>query len=655
MSSAHEVLLVHWGRFLLGVLSWAFSIFSTTSALLTFILQSANATQAPTAEAVGPKRGHSMVLLSPEPEEPPDWLKGAVTQLMRAQQGNRNKVLNNITYFTARLVSADSSDARMLELESTMAEAAIAVGLADEPDGMAKIRETIASAIKGGKDKGPYDSESEVPSFLHDSSGQDDDLLLRFIPPAPIGIFPRNVQDMIGEVSKTKCVPTEMILGIVLALCAACIGRARGIRYRRDWTEVANIYLLLISKTGTGKSHAFNYIFHHLSDHEAQLKLSYRKARQKYQEEMLAYRKSKAPEKAVPKEPRDVQFLLEDSTIEAAADALQDNPRGLFWVQDEFAGFFSSLDRYNKSGGGEGKKRLLKTWESGTWNINRKSKDGVDNDKYITKATIGLFGTIQPKLMGRVFTEDDMNQGWPQRFLFLRSIATKPMTLPTPEISQASDELLRRMTTRMLSLEMHLDEYGIHHTEFLSMDEEAKQCFEHFSNTIASEAWGKALEDYTSKLARMTLRLALILHILNWAASDEEGRLDGVVGYKAVAHAVRLIEWFIPHTELVMEEALPGGEKIRKDRKAEEDPRTAALRAIAITHPDLGYKSARELLTGNFGLEAWSTGKSPEDALGKFLSKLAAQEMIHKIKKLSEDRKSEIALYDLSPLRPKAK
>ena len=47
------------------------------------------------------------------------------------------------------------------------------------------------------------------------------------------------------------------------------------------------------------------------------------------------------------------RFAVQDTTIESLVGHLQDNPRGLFVVRDELAGWLNSFARYTAAGSSE--------------------------------------------------------------------------------------------------------------------------------------------------------------------------------------------------------------------------------------------------------------------------------------------------------------
>lgn len=466
-----------------------------------------------------------------------------------------------------------------------------------------------------------------------------DPVLQDKLPRPPTEVFHPDIEKIIIEVSEAKSVPQEMIIANILALASACIGRSRGIKYREDWKEHANLFMLLIAESGNGKSPAFEYIFKDVTRIEEIQKSIWKTQRKQYEEEMIMFRKSKDANKVPPQKPANIQFLIDDTTMEAVSERLEDNPRGLFWHIDEFTGFFASIDRYNKAGG-DGKNRLLKVWNVGKWSSSRKSKDGVAEERYIANASIGMFGCIQPHLLKSTFTYNDLMQGLPQRFLYIRAKQEKPMQYPTPEISNEVSFLINMITEKLLSLDMKVDKNGITRTSYLTLTSEAKQAFEHFINLMNRENFNTTTSSYAGKLVQMTLRIALILHFLEWAREPiKEGETESYcnpeIQYSTMCNAVRLVNWLGSHTEAARK-FFPS-EVDKSQKKEGSDAQKQAIMKFFYANSEFckEFHDAHELI--DKGLK-WKSARS----LGMYLSR----------HNFESQRPKDVTEYRLSPFPP---
>lgn len=441
----------------------------------------------------------------------------------------------------------------------------------DEPSpGMDEMDGETPTNIDAGKKAYDGPKIDSLARFLEDDPERFNPEML---PAPPMHIFNDEVNLIVERVSETKCIPAEMSLGIVLGLVSACVGRARGISPRKDWREHANLFFMLIAETGSGKSHAYNYIFKELKKEEAARKARYKQECRVYAEEMAVFRKSKDSNKKMPERPVNVQYLLDDSTMEAASERMEDNPKGLFWSIDEMSGFFTSLDKYNKAGN-DGKRRLLSAFNAETWNTSRKSKDGMSEERYIAKGAMGIFGGIQPHLLNSLFSYDDVKQGLPQRFLYVRAVIDKPLEFDTPEIPAEVDTIIERITRRLLSLEMDLDQYGDWQARYLPLEPAARKVFNHFGDSMTSRSFGTEAYGFAVKLAQLTLRLALILHHLEWASAPAERECPAVISYDTMTAAISLANWFGCHTQAVRQHFPTCAPEERQQMKKEHKKRS---------------------------------------------------------------------------------
>jgi len=389
----------------------------------------------------------------------------------------------------------------------------------------------------------------------------------RKLPCPPMQAFCDPLRNAIENIAQAKNVPVEMVLGLFISLASACMGRARAIEYSGDlgqigdeeiheqstWREFGNLFMLFVSETGSGKSYMQNYIFSHLNKLENIKKEQYAQDRKIYEENMAMWKKKKDTTTPPPERPRNTQYILNDSTIEAAAERFEDNPRGMIWWQDEMSYFFDTLDRYNKRGGGA-KARLLQCYDSGKWSISRRTKDGVSDEKHYPSVTLSLLGGIQPHLMHTLFSAQDTAQGVPQRFLFIRAIIDKPVQLPTSAVSKESYDLIVKLTESLINIPMNSN--AVQKTELVQDDiiyitPEGEEKFTEFFNIAHIRFFDTPVQGYVSKLMGMTLRLALILHHMEAVALGSN--IERYVSVQTMQNATLLADWLCEHTRKCLE------------------------------------------------------------------------------------------------------
>lgn len=502
--------------------------------------------------------------------------------IRKSQEGCRNDLLNKTMFYFARVYAENSEAMELAEREFT--EAALAAGL-----GRDEVERTIKSAIGDGAakavpvDRLPYifrkkpDAEAEaiVVDEPREEQPKTRETHTGLASPPPLDALSPKLANIVRTVAKSKNTPEEIAFGVLLALGSACIGRARGIVYQEsnDWVEFANLYIMVISETGTGKSHLMKYMFRHLERIERKAKAKWRKEQKEYELAMQEWRKKNKNRsvqeamKDVPEKPVNIHYIIDDATFEAIVERLEDNPRGLFWMVDELNHWFEGLDRYNKSGG-ETKRKMLSVWESNKISYTRKSHQGVSNETYLTNATIGLFGNLQPGLLGSFFTLNDVAQGWPHRFLYIRARMMSPARYPIPDIPPEIDADLKLITERLVGLDLRLSDTGFLEPSYVTLSPAAKDYLDAFMDNLSVTSFGTSVRGYAAKLNKITMRIALILHFMEWAVNSEAMEAPTVVDPSTIHSAIMVVQWFMEHTRIV-QSYLPtyaqakGGKKVK--------------------------------------------------------------------------------------------
>jgi Protein of unknown function (DUF3987) len=135
----------------------------------------------------------------------------------------------------------------------------------------------------------------------------------------------------------------------------------------------------------------------------------------KWQEELKdAIKKDlPAPDKpldAVPPEPFvPNQLVISDTTIEAVADVLRGNTRGLILWRDELNAWLANMSRYN---GGSDQAQWLEAWPAAALTVNRKNKPPL----VVPRFAVSILGGLQPDRLADVL--DGADDGLAVRFLF---------------------------------------------------------------------------------------------------------------------------------------------------------------------------------------------------------------------------------------------
>jgi phage/plasmid primase-like uncharacterized protein len=373
-------------------------------------------------------------------------------------------------------------------------------------------------------------------------------------PPAdfPRGIFPPEIEASLLAAAAAFNVPYTVPAVTLLVAAAAAIGRTRSLIVKNGWEVFANIYLAIVAESGLGKTPCSSKIMRPLRKQDYECYQNYQLEYEAYEAKKAKWAKetkrNRATSKDSPKpvQPSQKEIFLDDATMEKVGKTLEANPRGILWYRDELAGLFSDLGKYSSKGKDTGDKaRLLSAYNCGPWKTSR----ATQKDVYVPAACITLFGTIQPNVMKRCFSEEDKQSGLTQRMIFIRC----ERHTPSLWIEDEYDDLAAKPVVGALEflLGLQLRENDEPHEIHFSKD--AKSAFVKWFNDKAWEIHNTPeLQRYKTLLPKQQeqmFKLSLTLHMLEcWANGQDDNDLISV---KTVNRAIALTNWIITHQRQV--------------------------------------------------------------------------------------------------------
>jgi len=222
-------------------------------------------------------------------------------------------------------------------------------------------------------------------------------------------VMPSPYDEIMREFAKAFGVSPAVPISAFLTAIGAAAGKRWMLEVKTNKRIHPNIWTILIGQSGTGKSPATKAILEGLFELE---KENYKK----YRKELKEYNRQAAENKKngfIAKPPVYRQLIVEDTTIEALSIALQGNENGILLYTDELASFLLGMDKYKQRESGT-KEKLLSAYDGGAWKINRITRETI----FIPNALVSIFGTIQPEVLKKAFSEEDFYNGFLQRFCF---------------------------------------------------------------------------------------------------------------------------------------------------------------------------------------------------------------------------------------------
>lgn len=227
----------------------------------------------------------------------------------------------------------------------------------------------------------------------------------------PVNVFPSPFLEVITETEKTLNFPTDYTGTAILTAIAAAIGKSAKIRVKKGWYEFPAIYAALIGKPGANKSHPIETAFKPFEEIDrAQIK----RFEQEYNqfEEYQALTKKDKENLPKPEKPRLIKTVLHNFTPEILHQRLTDNDRGCTIVSEELATFLDGMNNYSK---GDQASVYLSFWNNKPTSIDRVSKPVP---LWLPQPFLNIIGSIQPRILPKLFPVNKTDNGFLQRFLF---------------------------------------------------------------------------------------------------------------------------------------------------------------------------------------------------------------------------------------------
>ncbi len=376
--------------------------------------------------------------------------------------------------------------------------------------------------------------------------------------PFPVDLLPTPIRSFIVEGSKATGVDPTMYVLPVLAVCAAAIGTTRRVRIKRTWLEPSILWTVPVARSGQVKSPPFDDAVRPLKMRETQSLRDHEDVLLEHDANITRWEiankawKSKGHEEnpdppSKPTKPEPSRLITTDPTTEAITLLLSHNPRGLLLCRDELSGWFNSFNCYR---GGRGSD--ISCWDEmycGKMMIGDR-KTG-DKTIHVDHASVSITGTIQPRILRRVLTQEYFEAGLSARLL---------LAMPPPrrkrwtdsELSEDAELVYDHIIGNLLTLK-HRDESGGHTSAVdIPFTPDALKLFVEFYDQHAIVQEQTADDDLAAafaKLEAVAARLAMIFHFIRWADDDLDD--PDFVGTEDTTAAILITRWFIHETERV--------------------------------------------------------------------------------------------------------
>ena len=154
------------------------------------------------------------------------------------------------------------------------------------------------------------------------------------------------------------------VIGAATAVAAAATDDRVRLLVRResDWIESARLWVVIIGSPSDGKSPSIRVTSDPMKELHKELFARW------LAENPDPDAKDAAPRPAV---------YTSDATVEKLSDLLQNNPRGLLMIQEEFASWIGGIDAYKGDGNAKGRGDWLQLYDGGAHQVDRVKRGSV--------------------------------------------------------------------------------------------------------------------------------------------------------------------------------------------------------------------------------------------------------------------------------------
>jgi hypothetical protein len=420
--------------------------------------------------------------------------------------------------------------------------------------------------------------------------------------------LPQVLRDYVGDISERMQCPPDFTAATCMAMVSSAIGRQISIRPKRvdSWAVVPNLWAMIVGRSGIMKSPAMSaalaplrrmqseaFEAHEIAlrDHEVVAKLNKLKSEADSKKASGLVKNGRfddaqdllANSISAFDEPSVRRYLVNDSTVEALAETLEENPNGVLVDRDELAGWLKSLD---KDGQQEARAFYL-TAADGDKGFTT-DRIGRGRGKHIPAVCVSIVGGIQPGVLA-YYVRDTQKQGSGddgllQRFgvMVYPDVSKQWHNIDRPPNKQAQ-EAVNELIQNLCNLD--LARIGAEHDPyqpipFLRFNSVAQELFDEWRGDLEKRLRGDeehpAIVSHLSKYRKLVPSLALINHLC--------GNGTGQVSERSLMRALEFSRYLESHAMRVYSYAsrpdVDGAKTILAKFRAGKLPERFAVRDV---------------------------------------------------------------------------
>jgi hypothetical protein len=355
----------------------------------------------------------------------------------------------------------------------------------------------------------------------------------------PIHALPKQLREIIHLTSERLNYPPDYIAMALCYVISTLTGNTHVVKLKEGWTERAILYLALLGRPGTNKSHPLYFALRPLLDSDANNALKFKKEYKEY-EEIFSYSRKEREEKGLdmPEEPTLKKFVVSDITPESLAFLHENNKRGICLYSDELASWFKNFNRYNK---GSEEQFWLSVFSGKPIILDRR---GAKNSVSVKHSFINVIGTIQHGVLKELAKGERSQNGFLDRILFVIPNNLEKRYWNEDELSTHVIPYWNSLVQKLIDIDFTTDETGDPIPRELSFKSDAKKIlydWQRLNTDQCNQEKDEIMVGIYSKLEIYAVRFSLILQMARWLCGEAD---KNCIELKSVEGAIELVEYF---------------------------------------------------------------------------------------------------------------
>ena len=362
----------------------------------------------------------------------------------------------------------------------------------------------------------------------------------------PIDIFPKNYQDYILECNEKLGSVIDYMGCTLIYVTSIILGNCFSIKVKNGWNENPIVWMSLVGEAGVGKSPSIDRIIYPLKQANSKEIKKYLEQKKKYDEYSSLSKKEKEQQIEI-KLPKKKQFIVDDVTLEALVDLMENSKNGIGLFKDELSGWIKDMNKYRE---GSDMEFWLSSWNGNSYFVNRLTRVG----SFVEHPFVSILGGIQPEILNTMYDKEKKDNGFMDRML----ISYPDVTIDYFSEGEISHDAIEWFRNSIIDFKKNIDQIIQYEEEEIkkyvaSFDKEAKAVwikkFNEITDLQNSENESEYFKSMYPKQKSYIPRFAFIINSLH--ENYNRTYYFETIKAQSVESAIKLSNYFVAHAKKI--------------------------------------------------------------------------------------------------------